>query len=125
SGESSWPTSEAAAWIVSISVASSTVLRYGRSSPFLYALRNRSSHGSAPIARAMRSICISVANDASVTPKPRNALAGCRFVYTQCTSIDTFGIVYGPQTFAACLVAPYGECREYAPASCQVVTSRE
>ena len=73
----------------------------------------------------MRSICISVANDASVTPKPRNALAGWRFVYTQCTSIETFGIVYGPHTFAACFVAPYGECREYAPASCQVVTSRE
>jgi len=33
SGASEWPTSDAAAWIVSISVASSTVLRYGRSSP--------------------------------------------------------------------------------------------
>ena len=57
-----------------------------------------------PIARAMRSICISVANDASVTPKPRKALDGWRFVYTQCTSIDTLGIVYGPAALAACLV---------------------
>jgi hypothetical protein len=36
------------------------------------------------------------------------ALEGWRFVYTQCTSTDTFGMVYGPAALAACFVQPYG-----------------
>ncbi len=100
-----------------MSVASSASFRCGRTSPFRYALTNRIVHGSTPTASAMRSICTSTANEAIVTPKPRIALVGVRFVYTQYASIATFGIRYGPAALAACFVSAYGVWRLYAPQS--------
>ena len=48
SGASSWPTSAAAACIVSISVASAVAFRCGLMSPLRWALRKRTVHGSRP-----------------------------------------------------------------------------
>ena len=68
----------------------------------------------------MRLMCVSVANDTEVTPKPRIAVVGTRFVNTTYPSNARFGIVYAPVWWKLCFVRPYGEKRAYAPASWSV-----
>src|ERR1044072_6082447 len=65
-------------------------------------------------------MCVSVANETDVTPKPRIAVVGTRFVKTTYPSNCRFGIVYAPVWWKLCFVTPYGEKRAYAPESCSV-----
>ena len=58
-----------------------------------FAFFSRSSHGSIPSTSAMRFMCVSIANDTDVTPKPRIAVVGTRFVKTTKPSKRRFGIV--------------------------------
>ena len=62
-------------------------------SPIRFAFFRRSSHGSSPITWAMRFRCVSTANDTDVTPKPRIAVVGTRFVKQTKPSKRRFGIV--------------------------------
>ena len=80
-------------------------------SPMRFAFFNRSSHGSIPITCAIRFMCVSTANDTEVTPKPRIAVVGTRFVKQTKPSKRRFGIVYAPEWWNACFVTPYGEKR--------------
>ena len=59
----------------------------------------------------MRLMCVSVANEIDVTPKPRIAVVGTRFVNTTKPSKCRFGIVYAPVWWNECFVSPYGEKR--------------
>src|SRR5262245_38715519 len=63
---------------------------------------------------------VSTANDTDVTPNPRIAVVGTRFVKTTYPSKLRFGIEYAPVWWNECFVRPYGEKRAYAPESCSV-----
>ena len=62
-------------------------------SPTRLAFLSRSSSGSTPIASATRLRCVSTASDTDVTPNPRMAVVGTRFVNTTKPSKRTAGIV--------------------------------
>src|SRR3990172_7392963 len=68
----------------------------------------------------MRFMCVSAANESDVTPKPRIAVVGTRFVNTTYPSKERFGIEYAPVWWKLCFVRPYGENRAYAPESWSV-----
>ena len=51
-------------------------------------------------------MCVSVANETDVTPKPRIAVVGTRFVKTTKPSNSRFGIVYAPVWWKLCFVRP-------------------
>ena len=53
---------------------------FGEVSPMRFAFLSRSSYGSMPSSSAILLMCVSVANDTDVTPKPRIAVVGVRFV---------------------------------------------
>src|SRR5262249_60634636 len=80
-------------------------------SPIRFAFLSLSSHGSMPVTSAIRFRCVSTANDTDVTPKPRIAVVGTRFVKQTNPSNRRFGIVYAPEWWNACFVTPYGEKR--------------
>ena len=80
-------------------------------SPMRFAFLSLSSSGSRPSTFAIRFRCVSTANETEVTPKPRIAVVGTRFVKTTKPSKWTFGIVYAPVWWNACFVRPYGEKR--------------
>ena len=47
-----------------------------------FAFFSRTSYGSSPSTFAIRLMCVSVANETDVTPNPRMAVVGTRFVNT-------------------------------------------
>src|SRR5262249_37836238 len=55
-----------------------------------------------------------------VTPKPRIAVVGVRFVKITYPLNSRLGIEYAPVWWKLCFVRPYGEKRAYAPLSCSV-----
>ena len=75
-------------------------------SPTRFAFLSRSSNGSIPMTLATLLRCISVASDTDVTPKPRMAVVGTRFVKITNPSKRRFGIVYAPVWWNACFVSP-------------------
>ena len=75
-------------------------------SPIRFAFLRRSCHGSRPSTSAIRVRCVSTANDTDVTPKPRIAVVGTRFVKQTKPSKRRFGIVYAPEWWNACFVTP-------------------
>ena len=58
-----------------------------------FAFFSRICSGSRPSTSATRFICVSTAKETDVTPKPRIAVVGTRFVKTTKPSKCTFGIV--------------------------------
>jgi hypothetical protein len=79
---------------------------FGEVSPILFAFFSRSSNGSMPSTSAIRLTWHSVANETEVTPKPRIAVVGTRFVKTTKPSKCRFGIVYAPVWWKLCFVTP-------------------
>ena len=79
---------------------------FGEVSAIRFAFFSRTSKGSMPSTSAMRETCSSVANDTDVTPKPRIAVVGTRFVKTTYPSKCRFGIVYAPVWWKLCFVTP-------------------
>ena len=59
-----------------------STIRFGDVSPIRFAFLSRSSYGSMPSTSAIRLMWVSVANETDVTPKPRIAVVGTRFVKT-------------------------------------------
>ena len=55
---------------------------FGDVSPMRFAFFMRISTGSMPSSFATRLMCVSTANETDVTPKPRIAVVGVRFVKT-------------------------------------------
>ena len=53
----------------------------------------------------MRLMCVSTANETDVTPKPRMAVVGTRFVDTAAVEVR-LGIVYAPVWWNECFVRP-------------------
>ena len=93
---------------------------FGDVSPMRFAFFMRISTWSMPSSFAIRFRCVSTANETDVTPKPRIAVVGVRFVNTTYPSKWRFGIEYAPVWWKLCFVRPYGEKRAYAPESCSV-----
>ena len=80
SGVRSCPTASAIARIVGTVDGSVYAIWFGEVSPIRFAFLSRSSYGSMPSSSAIRLMCVSVANETDVTPKPRIAVVGVRFV---------------------------------------------
>ena len=57
-------------------------MRFGDVSPIRFAFLSRTSYGSRPSTSAIRLMWVSVANETDVTPNPRMAVVGTRFVNT-------------------------------------------
>src|SRR5207253_10162725 len=121
---SSTPTRSAAASVTGTVDGSFSATPLPLVSPIRFAFFSRSSHGSTPISSAIRFRCVSTANDTDVTPNPRIAVVGTRFVKQTKPSKRRFGIVYAPEWWNACFVRPYGENRANAPESCSVSIRR-
>ena len=51
-------------------------------------------------------MCVSTAKETEVTPKPRIAVVGTRFVNTTYPSKARLGIVYAPVWWKLCFVSP-------------------
>src|SRR5205085_6520034 len=87
------PTRCAAARVTGTVEGSFIATRLAVVSPIRFAFLRRSSHGFIPSTSAIRFMCNSTAIDTEVTPKPRIAVVGTRFVNTTNPSNLRFGIV--------------------------------